>query len=85
MLWLLIGFLLGLVVMYLIAGLIVYNIAKPVNEWLLDARKVGLATLLMWPRDVRVMAEAGVLTGEDMLPHKNVVAGHKGNDPVQRP
>lgn len=75
-------FVLGMLVMWLIAGLIVYFKAKPINAFLNEDKKVTLLALLEWPRDVSVMAHAGITDGKDLVPHPNVVAGHAGNQPT---
>lgn len=79
--WLLIGLLIGMVLMYLIAGLIVYSIAtkqtykNAVNDFFKDDKKVGIGALITWPSDVSRMANAGLTTGHELVPRANVNAG----------
>lgn len=79
MLGFIIGLLVGLLLMWLIAGFIVYNIGKPLNQWFQDHKQITLGALISWPQDVSRMAHAGVTTGKDLQPHNNVVAGRTGN------
>jgi hypothetical protein len=77
----LLGLLIGLALMYLIAGFIVYSIATKqkynhaVNDFFQDDKKVGIGTLLTWPSDVSRMANAGLTTGHELVPRLNVNKG----------
>jgi hypothetical protein len=77
----LLGLLIGLALMYLIAGFIVYSVATKqtykhaVNDFFQDDKKIGIGALLTWPSDVSRMANAGLTTGDELVPRANVNAG----------
>src|SRR5688572_31632771 len=50
----LLGLIIGLVVMYLLVGLYIWLVARPLNRWLREYAQIGASTILLWPTEVKI-------------------------------
>lgn len=71
----LLGLLIGLIVMWFIAGLIVYFQARPLNQWFRDDRQTTALDILTWPSATKRVFRAGIEEGRDLKPHPAVPPG----------
>lgn len=53
-------FLLGMLLMYLIAGAIIWMQATPLNKWFIADRKVTALAILTWPWETNRVMRAGL-------------------------
>ena len=78
----LLGLLVGLLVMYLITGFIIYSYGKGVDRLLREDRRTTALAILTWPSEAKRLIDAGLTEGKDMAPHPNL---EKGKDPKAPP
>lgn len=71
----LIGLLIGLLLMYLIAGMIVYSAGNKVSRFFQDDKRTTITALLSWPSEVHRLARAGLIDGHELLPRPNLNRG----------
>lgn len=56
------GFALGVIVSYVLAGAYVYSIGKPLNVFLSADKQVTISAILGWPATVSRVMKVGVST-----------------------
>lgn len=80
----LLGVLVGVLVMYLITGFLIYSYGKGVDSFLRADRKTSALAILTWPSEAKRLIDAGLSSGADMAPVRaNLAKGH--DDPKAPP
>lgn len=70
-----VGLLLGLLIMYVIAGLIVYSAGNSVARFFRDDKKVTAMAVFTWTSEIYRLARAGLTEGSELLPRPNLNRG----------